>query len=79
MSQKSLAQEIITTRYPRPINIKLDEYLDTYGVGLKSIHFLLNDLTKKLEKPIELTGYEIANPLKNHTEFFKDISKELIK
>ena len=79
MSQESLAQEIITTRYPRLINIKLDEYLSAYGTGLKSIHFLLNELTKKLDEPIDWAGYKIPNSLKNHVELFKSISKELIK
>lgn len=79
MSQKNLAEEIITTRYPRPINAKLDEYLDTYGDEPKSIHFLLDELTKKLDDPIEWTEYKIPDSLNNNVEFFKKISKELIK
>jgi len=79
MSQDSLAYEIITTRYPRPVNTKLDEYLDNYGVGSKSVHFLLGKLTELLEVPIEWAGYDIPDSLKAHVKFFKNISKKLVK
>jgi len=79
MIRKDLAQEIITTRYPRPVNAKLDEYLDIYGINRKSIHFLLNELTSFLNNPLEWAGCQIPNYLKVHAKFFSDISKKLVK
>lgn len=79
MPQKRLALEIITARYRRPINTKLDEYLNTYGTRTESIHFLLNELTKLLDNPLQWTGYFLPESFKENTEFFKDISKKIVK
>lgn len=79
MSQKDLAYEIITTRYPRPKNVKLDEYFSKFGTSKKSVDFLINELTRIINHPLSWEGYNVPESILNHTDLFQKESLKAIE
>lgn len=79
MTQDELAYEIITTRYPRPKNVKLDEYFAKFVTSKKSIDFLINELKNIIDHPLRWEGYVIPQSILSHTEIFQKESLKAIR